>query len=199
MKLAELPEYVPDSLRAAAYPRTIRRRQNLYRQGDRATAIYFVRSGELEALRSSPEGHPLIMLRATVGEFFAEPALGTECYGCSAHARTDSEIYVLPKAAVLAALRGDHGFAMAFLQAQIRNVRKQCSRYERVRLRRAEDRVIHFLVTESGQDGWAALPGSLADWAAELGLTPESLYRAMTRLRQETRIEERDGALRIVR
>jgi DNA-binding Lrp family transcriptional regulator len=33
------------------------------------------------------------------------------------------------------------------------------------------------------------LAGSLADWAGELGLQPESLYRALARLREEGRIE----------
>lgn len=199
MTLADLPDYVPDTLRKAARQQSIGRRQCLYNQGDDAHAIFFVRTGELEAVRFSPEGDPLVMLRAGVGEFFAEPALGADRYGCSARAMRDSEVYVLPKASVLAALREDRDFSIAFLNAQIRNLRRQCSRYERARLRRAEDRVLHFLVTETGPDGWIRLTGPLADWAVELGLTPESLYRAMSRLRQQARIEERDGALRIVR
>lgn len=199
MMLAELPDYIPDPLRRAARPLSIKRKQSLYRQGDSATAIYYVRSGELEAARFSPDGDPLVMLRAGAGEFFAEPALAVECYGCSAYAKVDSELYLLPKADVLAALRDDMAFAMAFLQAQMKNARKQCSRYERVRLRRAEDRVIHFLVTEAGPEGWIRLPGPLADWAAELGLTPESLYRALARLRLEARIEEKDEAMRAAR
>jgi CRP-like cAMP-binding protein len=197
MTLVELPDYIPDVLRRAVRPLSIKRKQSLYRQGECAKAIYFVRQGELEAARFSPEGDPLVMLRAGAGEFFAEPALSVDCYGCSAYAKSDSELYVLPKSSVLAALNEDRAFSMAFLQAQMRNARKQCSRYERVRLRRAEDRVVHFLVTEIGPDGWVHLPGPLSDWAAELGLTPESLYRAMTRLRQEARIEEQDGALRV--
>jgi hypothetical protein len=32
------------------------------------------------------------MLRAGAGEFFAEPALAVECYGCSAYAKVDSEL-----------------------------------------------------------------------------------------------------------
>lgn len=196
MTLAELPDYIPDMLRRAARPLSLKRKQSLYRQGDSATAIYYVRSGELEAARFSPDGDPLVMLRAGAGEFFAEPALAVERYGCSAYAKLDSELYLLPKAVMLAAIREDMAFSMAFLQAQMKNARKQCSRYERVRLRRAEDRVIHFLVTEAGTDGWIQLKGPLADWAAELGLTPESLYRALARLRLEARIEEKEGAMR---
>lgn len=198
MTLAELPDYIPQTLRRTARPLSIRRRQVLFRQGDAATAIFFVRGGELEAARFSPDGDPLVMLRASSGDFFAELSLATDCYGCTAYAKSDGELYVLPKAEVLAALHTDHAFAMAFLQAQMKNARKQCSRYERVRLRRAEDRVIHFLITEAGPGGWIRLTGPLADWAAELGLTPESLYRALARLRQEGRIEENGDAVRAV-
>ncbi len=196
MTCAELPDYIPEALRQAVRPLSLRRKQILYRQGETATAIYFVRSGELEAARFSPKGDALVMLRASAGEFFAELALNVECYGCSAYAKVDSELFVLPKPKVLESLRGDMAFAMAFLQAQMRNARRQCSRYERVRLRRAEDRVMHFLVTEAGPDGWIRLPGPLADWAAELGLTPESLYRALARLRAEGRIEGEGSMLR---
>lgn len=174
-----------------------RRRQTLYRLNDPVTLIYFVRRGELEAARYSPDGDALVMMRASSGEFFAEQALAVDCYACAAHAKTDSDVYGLPKPAVLSALHDDTAFAMAFLQAQMKNARRQCSRYERVRLRRAEDRVIHFLVCESGPEGGVRLPGSGADWAAELGLTPESLYRALARLRNERRIEEIDGLMRI--
>jgi CRP/FNR family transcriptional regulator len=86
---------------------------------------------------------------------------------------------------------------MVFLQSQMKNARRQCSRYERVRLRRAEDRIVHYLITEGGADGSVTLEGPLTDWAAELGLQPESLYRALARLRAEGRIEGEGGTVRI--
>ncbi|MFN3567220.1 MAG: hypothetical protein ACK4V1_14710, partial [Burkholderiaceae bacterium] len=58
MTLAELPDFIPDEVRRAARPLAIKRRQSLYQQGEVATAIYFVRAGELEAVRFSPEGDP---------------------------------------------------------------------------------------------------------------------------------------------
>jgi CRP/FNR family transcriptional regulator len=194
---AELPEYVPEAVRREARPLRLRRMESLYHQGDPVTAIYFVCHGELEAVRFSPAGDTLVMLRAGAGEFFAEPALAVEYYGCSAYAKVDSELLSLPKPAMLAALQSDNVFCMAFLQSQIKNAQRQCSRYERVRLRRAEDRIVHYLVTEGGPDGCVTLDGPLADWAAELGLQPESLYRALARLRAEGRIEGEGNTLRI--
>ena len=197
MTCAELPDYLPEFLRGQARPLGLKRRQGLFRLNDPVTAIYFVRRGEIEAVRYTPEGEALVRVRAGAGEFFGEPALAVDCYTCAAHAKVDSELFALPKAAVLAALRDDTGFAAAFLLAQIRNARRQCSRYERVRLRRAEDRIVHYLICEAGPDGRVALTGSLADWAGELGLQPESLYRALARLREEGRIEGEGTTLRI--
>jgi len=185
---AELPDYLPDDVRNAARPVTIKRRQALFRFNDPVDTIFFVRAGEMEAVRHSADGEALVMVRASAGDFFGEPALAVDRYACAAYAKVDSELYALPKPLVLQALASDQTFATTFLMAQIRNARRQCSRYERVRLRRAEDRILHYLICEAGPDGTVALAGSLADWAGELGLQPESLYRALGRLRDEGRI-----------
>lgn len=197
MSLAELPDYLHDPLRQAARPLAIKRRQMLWQINDPVTTIFFVRSGELDAVRYTPEGEALVMIRGQAGEFFGEPALAVERYLCAAQARSDAELYGFPKADFLAALQTAPAFAAAFLQTQIKNARRQCSRYERVRLRRAEDRIVHYLITEGGLDACVTLNGPLSDWAAELGLQPESLYRALARLRAEGRIEGEDNTLRI--
>lgn len=195
-----LPEYVPEPLRRESRVIALRRHQQLFRLGDPVRAIFFVRDGRVDAERVTPDGTRLVMLSAAAGEFFVESALAVDCYTCSARARTDSEVMALPKLAVLDALRNDSAFAMAFLQAQLRNARRQCSRYERLRLRRAEDRVIHFLACEAGPDGRVRFDVPLTQWADELGLTPEALYRALARLRAAGRIDEdSDGAMRLAR
>lgn len=196
-RLRDLPEFIPETLRNQARAVTVKKRQSLYRTNDPVTSIYFVRRGELEAMRHTPEGETLVMVRAGAGEFFGEPALAVDSYNCDGHARIDSELLVLPKSAMLSALHGDSCFASAFLMAQIKNARRQCSRYERVRLRRAEDRIVHYLICETTPEGRGALSGPLSDWAAELGLQPESLYRALARLRSEGRIEGEGTQLRM--
>ncbi|NWG76536.1 MAG: Crp/Fnr family transcriptional regulator, partial [Rubrivivax sp.] len=193
-----LPDYLPQDLRQRARVVPLRRHQLLFRHGDPVQAIFFVRAGRVVAERVAPDGMPLVMLSAAPGEFFAESALAVDRYTCSARACTASEIFALPKSNLLDALRADSAFAHAFLHAQLRNARRQCSRYERLRLRRAQDRIVHYLACESGPDGFCRLQGTLAEWADELGLAPESLYRALARLRAMRRIEEREGALRLL-
>lgn len=197
--MMDLPDYLPASLRNQTSMLSLGRHESLFRYNDPVTAVFFVRSGEMEAVRYTPDGEALVMMRARAGEFFGEPSLAVDHYACSAHAKVDSTLAVLPKKAVLDALHADQSFATAFLLSQIRNARRQCSRYERVRLRRAEDRVLHYLICESGDNGTIDLIGSLAEWAGELGLQPESLYRALGRLRSEGRIEGEGTRLRVRR
>lgn len=196
---ADLPDYVSAPLRALARPIALKRRATLYHCDDPVVSIYFIRRSEMEAVRYTADGEAMVMVRAGGGDFFGEPGLAVERYACAGIARTDSELLVLPKTAVLAEFERDPAFASAFLLAQIRNARRQCSRYERVRLRRAEDRVLHYLIVEGDAAGAVTLAGSLADWAGELGLQPESLYRALARLREEGRIEGEGTCLRVCR
>lgn len=67
------------------------------------------------------------------------------------------------------------------LAQEVRSVRGQC---ERLGLRTAAERILHYLEVE-GVDGAITLTQSRKAWAAELGLTHEVLYRTLRRLREE--------------
>jgi hypothetical protein len=56
-------------------------------------------------------------------------------------------------------------------------------------LHSARDRIIHYIEAD-GRNGSVQLTHSKKDWAAELGLTHEALYRTLSRM-------ERVGDLRI--
>lgn len=196
---AQLPAYVPQRLRQQGHAVALRRHRYLFRIGDPVRALFYVCSGRLEAERFAPDGTPVVMLSAGAGEYFAEASLEVDRYTCSGRASADACVLALPKEAVIEALRTDAEFAMAFLQAQLRNARRQCSRYERLRLRRAEDRVIHYLACEGGPDAAVRLHAPLVELAEELGLTPEALYRALARLRAAGRVECSDARMRLLR
>lgn len=87
-----------------------------------------------------------------------------------------SDLLFLPAAALETALQ-DGDFSRAFFLASARDARRQCSRYERVRLRSARDRVLHLLTCEAGPDGVFDWPTPLTELAVEPALEPETLYR----------------------
>jgi DNA-binding MarR family transcriptional regulator len=77
-----------------------------------------------------------------------------------------------------------------------RQARKQCSRQERLRLKRARDRVLHFLACEGGATGVVTWVSHLSELAAELGLERETLYRALAGLEAEGLLQPSIGRVR---
>ena len=59
-----------------------------------------------------------------------------------------------------------------------RELRKARTHAERLSLKTARERIVHFIETE-GESGIIDLEQSKKNWAAELGLTHEALYRAL--------------------
>jgi CRP/FNR family transcriptional regulator, dissimilatory nitrate respiration regulator len=57
-------------------------------------------------------------------------------------------------------------------------------------------RVRHYLAVNAGPDGrTVALPGTLKDLAADLGLTHEALYRTLARMTADREIKRRRGTI----
>ena len=67
------------------------------------------------------------------------------------------------------------------LAREVRRLRTQC---ERMNLRGACQRVLHFIETE-GIEGRIHLSHSRKNWADELGLTHEALYRTLRTLQSQ--------------
>ena len=72
------------------------------------------------------------------------------------------------------------------------------TRLEVRQIRSAPDRVLQFLRLRCDADGNWSPPGTLKQWAQELGLTHEALYRALATLEREGRIQRADRLLRLV-
>ncbi|WP_428541440.1 Crp/Fnr family transcriptional regulator [Profundibacter sp.] len=153
----------------------------LFREGQRVTGIYYVISGEVKALRHTSASDEAVMVRAKAGELFAESAIAAPRYTCDAMAVKPSELLFLANEDLDQAL-SDSEFTKALFLANAANARRQCSRYERVRLRSARDRVLHLLACESGPDGIFHWPAPLTELAVELALEPETLYRVLREL-----------------
>jgi CRP-like cAMP-binding protein len=127
-------------------------------------------------------------LQRAQGGFLAEASLDQARYHCDAIVVRASELLVIPRKAFHEAL-ADAGFGkvwMAHLAGELRRVRAQT---ERMALKTAEARIIHYFESE-GSAGSIVLCRSKKDWASELGLTHEALYRALARM-------ERSGQIRV--
>ena len=125
----------------------------LFRQGDKAAAIYKVESGRLRLIRRTVDDHLVVLHTARQGEFFAEAALFAEAYHCDAVAAAKSRVRVYPKATVMNALRADPALAEAFMARLARQLQELRARMELRNIRSARDRVVQYLRLRAGPHG----------------------------------------------
>jgi CRP-like cAMP-binding protein len=168
----------------------------LFLQGQKPQSMLFVTQGELRLVRRSLEGAEVVLQRVRRG-FVAEASLEAKQYHCDLVASLGSRMIAFPIGPFKDALRHNPTFSQSWtswLAQQIRKLRSQC---ERLSLHSAADRVFHYIESE-GTDGCLALSQSKKEWAAELGLTHESLYRTLSSLEKRGQLAmEKQG--RVVR
>jgi CRP-like cAMP-binding protein len=193
-----LPVRLTAELLAQAQQLELAKGDYLFRQGDQVRFIVFVLEGELKASRYLQDGLECVMVRGRPGEMFAESSLAVSNYHCNGIAVSASKLALLPVEAVRAALGGEGSLAYDLCVALARQARKQCARQERLRLKRARDRVLHFMACEGGTTGVVRWAAHLSELAAELGLERETLYRTLAGLETEGLLLRTESELRLL-
>lgn len=173
-------------LPAAGSVRELAQGEALFRQGDKATAIFAVERGRLRLVRHTVDDRKVVLHTAHAGELFAEAALFAETYHCDAVADVASRLRVLSKPKLLAAFRADPDVAQRFMAVLARQVMALRTRLELRNIRSARERLLQHLLLAAGGDGRTVrLEGTLMDLAAEIGLSHEALYRTLAALESE--------------
>jgi len=177
---------LPASLETGSTVRVLALGEQLFRQGDPASAIYRVESGRLRLIRRTVDDHLVILHTARRGELFAEASLFADAYHCDAVAAALSSVRVYPKQIVMEAMRTDPALAEAFMARLARQLQELRARMELRNIRSARDRVLQYLRLHAGVHGRSiAVEGQLQDIAAEIGMTREALYRTLAALEAE--------------
>jgi CRP-like cAMP-binding protein len=179
-------EWLPPALAARARRRALAAGEALFRQGDRALAIYAVESGRLRLVRHTVDDRLAVLHTARAGELFAEAALFASTYHCDAVAAAPAAVRIYPKRDLLAAFRADAVLAERFMAQLARQIHGLRARLEERNIRSARERVLHHLALAADRaTRRVALDGTLVDLAAELGLSHEALYRTLAALERE--------------
>ena len=199
-RIVPVQDWMPVGVRAAAIDRKLKAGAALFRLGDKTTGLCEVVTGRVRLVRVDRSGSEIILHVAGPGETIAEASLFSPHYHCDAIANTNATVRVYPKQAVLAAFNRDPKAAQAFSAMLARQVMNLRTRIEQRNIRSARERVRHYLAVNAGADGRTVdLRGTLKDFAAEVGLTHEALYRTLAALERSGEIKRHHKKITLLR
>lgn len=192
-------DWLPDALRKIATERELKSGEALFRLDDQTVGLWEIVAGRVRLSRVDASGREIVLYVAGPGETIAEASLFSARYHCDAIANTKARVRLYPKHHVFSAFERDPKAARAFsavLAHQVMNLRM---RIEQRNIRSARERVRHFLAVNAASDGRILLTGTLKDAAAEIGLTHEVLYRALSALEHAGEIRRSRGTIKLLR
>ena len=169
----------------------------LFEQGDEPDFLHMVLEGSV-GLQAAVEDHGKTMVELFgPGELFLAAAVVLRLPSlATAVALTEVRVLMIPADTFRDGVAQSHELCRATTQLLARHWRLMVDQVVDLKLRGAEDRVARFIarrVSEETGSGAALLPEPRTAIAARLGMTPETLSRALTGLEQKGKIR-RDAA-----
>lgn len=155
--------------------------QTLFCAGDPVRNMYVVVEGLVRLVRYHANGGAVVLQRAHAGQLLAEASLFAARYHCNAVVEQEARLARIDKAKVLRTLREDPRGSIELAEHLASEVQRARARAELLSLRTVGERL----------QAWQALHGELPPrgrWlevAQEIGVTPEALYRALSRARRQ--------------
>jgi CRP/FNR family transcriptional regulator, dissimilatory nitrate respiration regulator len=178
------PEQLLNDLQSLVEYRELAAEQVLFHKGELTQFAFWVKSGRLRLLHYAADGQAVNHYRVRSGESFAEVALFINVYDCTAITEAASRVALLPKQAVLEALRQRSDLAEAMMKQLAWRLHQSKILLELRSIRSARDRVLHYLQLSADQLA-VRFDQPLKRVAEDLALTPEALSRALAQLEEE--------------
>ncbi len=185
--LSDLPDEALARLIDASSVQEHSRGKLLFLRGEPATSIYLLLDGWVKVFRDTPDGEQTVIGILKTGETVAEAAifLGQD-YPASAEVVSDSRLLEIPSDFLLKLIRDDSDVALKMLGTLSMRMRGLVLHIEQLQARSTPQRLGGFLLGLcSDRKGSAVidLPYDKSLVAARLGMKPESLSRALAKLR----------------
>lgn len=180
----------------------IRKKQDIYLEGDEATRLYFVQSGRVKTVKITDGGKELVVGLHGPGEFFGYlPLLQNAPHGDSAIAVDESELLYIPKDDFTALLLRNPVVGQQFVRLLAGQVSGQAENllalaYNSLR-RRVADTLLQLHAQASGQPD-TTIQLTRDDMAALVGTAPESLSRTLNEFKQDGLIALNQHTIRVL-
>lgn len=152
----------------------------IFERDEPVVSYFAVRAGKAQLLRRQTDGTKVILQRAKAGSILAEASLNTDFYHCSANAISDLELVVIKRQKVQDMLASRPNAAQALMIHLAQEVQNARRRAEILSLKRVAERLDAWLVWH---DQILPEKGEWHRLAAEIGVSPEALYRALAKRR----------------
>ena len=150
----------------------------LFRRDEPVLWLHIVVTGRVHLVRQTPRGRDLILQRAQAGSPLAEASLFADRYHCDGQAEEATETLGIRVAAVRKRLLKEPEFAQWWAEHLAREVQAARLRAELLTLKTVAERLDAWLSLNGGA---VPLRGAKVRLAAELGMSPEALYREINR------------------
>lgn len=153
--------------------------ETIFLQGDPVQQMFFVTTGTVHLVRHQESGAPLVLQRAGAGALLAEASLYADKYHCDAVAVAPSRLRAVSKRDLLKRMTESPELSLAIIRRLARELQNARFHAEVLSMRTVAARL----------DAWIGWNGALppkGEWvalAAELGVSPEALYREIARRR----------------
>ena len=189
-----------DGLSADRKVHLLRKKQDVYLEGDEPTRVYFVQAGRVKTVKTTDGGKELIMGLYGPGEFFGYlPILDHTAHTDSAVAVDESELVYIPKNDFTQLLLRNPEVGQQFIRLLAGRVGERETQllamaYSSIR-RRVADTLMH-LHEQAGPDGSIQL--SRDDLAAMVGTAPESLIRTLSEFKADGLVELMPKSIRVL-
>lgn len=169
-------------------PASLEARQIIFSQGDPAEAFYVVLEGWVKLYRITPAGEEAVVGVFTRAESFAEPVffLGG-VYPASAEAASPLRLLRIDTARFNEAIEHNPGLAATLLGSIVAHTERLFNEIASLKMLSTPRRLAEFLVRQAPVGAGRAalvLPYEKALLAGRLGMTPESLSRALAAVRK---------------
>jgi CRP-like cAMP-binding protein len=173
------------ALAAICRPRALRRREVLFHEGTPGQAVFILQRGRIQLHKAGPDGSEVVIKTLRPPEVFAEVILFEEdFYPVTATALAPSAVLVMARRDVHELLRRAD-FRRDFIAMLMRKQRYLTERIVRLTAHGVPVRLVMFLLEEYGPSPVLQLTMSKKDMAAAIGITPETLSRAIGQLRRQ--------------
>lgn len=167
-----------DLLRSSGGPqRDLDPGEYLFHLGESVRWLHVVLEGEAHLVRFGENGGSVILQRTRVGGVVAEASLFARTYHCDAIASVSTTVQSVPRSELRKRLREEPDIAETFMTHLAHEIQNTRFRAELLSLRTIEARL------EAWESWCGEIPpkGEWKNFAQEIGVSPEALYRELAR------------------